>query len=338
MAGKRGTIVQTTLISILIVLMSAAIIFFFLKALPYKEQVDIEACHNSVILRDNAILRGEGPLPEIPLNCKTQEIEIATTNKDTIQREIANQMYNCWWMLGEGKMNFFSESSWKEFGLGNVKSSCVICSNIMFDEKLKEKNLRLDMASYIEQTRIPTKNMTYLEYFTDEKDAVLPTDVEAPEITTDKDYVILFMSMEGDELWEPIAKDLGVVASSIVGSTFLIGPKATGSLLKSAGGLMKTGFTIGAKTQELVLVKGYQGWLTTPTAGSKVGGLTVKLGWVGVLAGAALVATQTIWTANNQAIVAQHCDGSKKGCSQVMLIPMNAANLSGVCNNIESIP
>jgi len=314
--NKRGTLVQATLIGIIIILLGAAMIFFFLKAVPFNEQTDIEACHNSVILRNNALLKGEGPTPEIPLNCKTQKVKISTTNSEIIQKEIANQMYTCWWMLGEGKMEFWSESSWKEFGLGNVKSACVICSTIEFSDALKRKNLQLDMASYIENTKVPSRNITYLQYFTEDDDVKFPTDVDATKISTDKDYVVLFMGIEGDELWEPIARDLSVAAGSIIGSSFLIGPKWTGTLAKW------TGRGITAPVQ---------------LAGKSIG-ISIKAGVAGLLIGAAFVATQTIWTAHNQAIVAQHCDGSKKGCMQVMLLPMDAVELSGVCNNIESIP
>ena len=100
---KKGATVQTIIISIIILVTSAAIIFFFLKAFPYKETIDKEACHQSVILRNNALLKGEFGL-EIPLNCKTQRIKISSTNEESIKREIADAMYDCWWMLGEGKM------------------------------------------------------------------------------------------------------------------------------------------------------------------------------------------------------------------------------------------
>ncbi|MEM2954851.1 MAG: hypothetical protein QW625_02810 [Candidatus Nanoarchaeia archaeon] len=327
--NKRGLTVQSMLIGIIIVVIGAAIIFLFIKSLPYKETVDKEACHQSVILRSQAIAGLQpGQLLNIPLNCKTQEITISSTNEDFIKREIANSMYDCWWMLGEGKMKFWSESTAKEFGLGNVKSTCIICSIIRFDKSVKAKNLRLDMASYMEQTKIPNKNVTYLEYFTDETGTKLPTDVQAPPITTDSDYVILFMGIEGDELWEPIVKDLGVVAGSLVGTTALFGPRATGSLLKGVGGLMSKGFDIGTKT---VPGMGFKATKTIPA-------LTIKLGWVGLLVGAAFVATQTIWTANNQAIVMQRCDGERKGCMQVMLLPMDASTIGQVCSNIESIP
>ena len=330
--NKRGALTQTIIIGIIILIISAAIIFFFLKAFPYKETVDKEACHQSVILRSQQIAGLQpGQLAGIPLNCKTQEITITSSNEQFIKQEIANAMYDCWWMLGEGKMQFWSESAWKEFGLGNVKSACVVCSIIRFDNNLKEKNLHLDVASYMEQTKIPTKNLTYLEYFTQEQGAKLPTDVETVPITTDKDYAVIFMGIEGDELWEPIVNDLKVAAASLVGTTFLAGPSATGSLLKAAGGLMGKSFTLGSK-----LAPTSAGFARL--AGAKVGGLTVKLGWVGLIVGTAFVATQTIWTAHNQVIVAQHCDGSKKGCMQVMLLPMDASNIASVCNNIESIP
>lgn len=185
---KRGVTVQSTLIGIIIVILSAAIIFLFLRALPYRETVDKEACHNSVILRSSAILRGESIIPAtMPLNCKTQEIVISSGNEEFIKREIANAMYDCWWMLGEGKLDFFPESGWKDWGvpgLGTSKANCMICATIKFEGAAKGK--QIELLNYLEETKIPTKNITYLEYFSEEPGAKLPVDSKLKNSTRTK--------------------------------------------------------------------------------------------------------------------------------------------------------
>ncbi|MEM4153089.1 MAG: hypothetical protein QXK80_03175 [Candidatus Pacearchaeota archaeon] len=299
--NKRGVTVQSMLIGIIIVLLIAAIIFFFLKALPYKETVDKEACRNSVILRNNAILRGEGMLPEtIPLNCKTQEITISSTNEDFIKREIANAMYDCWWMLGEGKMQFFSESGWREWGVpgkGTAKANCIICSIIRFDEKAKRK--QIDLLSFLERTKIPSKNLTYLEYFSQEEKAELPTEIKIEKLDTNQDYAIIFMSIKGEDLGEEIKNYIGLGGTS----AFFV-PRLL------AKGLTKIGVKSAVKLIPVI------GWImaTAEAAGHVI----------------------TFLTSGHAAAV--HCEGERKGCNAIILTPLTAQDVVANCQNIESIP
>jgi hypothetical protein len=329
-------------------MLATVMLFYFLKLWPGQSMTDKEACRNSVMLRSPDLLDAKPQNSLVPLKCKTENIEITSQDPTKIKKRIAESMYDCWWMLGEGKVRFWTEGAAKSFGLGNIKSTCVICSTISFSDKLKKKNMNLDIATYLSETKIPLKNMTFLEYFTEEEGTRLPTDVDLVPIRTDQEYAVVFMGMESDELWEPIVKDLGIVLSGLGGTALVAnsvgGPKAVGSLFKWGGGILGKGFTFGTKSAQLA-AQGYQGWTTTAAgsgfasgAGAQIGGFTAKLGWIGAIIAVAFMATQTIWTANNQAIAAQRCDGSKKGCMQVMLIPFEANQIATMCNNIESIP
>jgi|GEM_PF-1202557 len=328
MKNKRGITIQSMVIGIIILLIVTAILLFLFKAFPFQQTIDTEACRQSVLLRSQAIAGLQpGQLLGIPLNCKTKEITISSTNEEFIKREIANAMYDCWWMLGEGKMQFWSESAWKEFaipGAGVVKSSCVICSTIRFDEKVKEKKLSLDMATYIEQTKVPSKNITYLEYFTEETGTKLPTDVLAPPITTDQDYVILFMGIEGDEWWEPWWHDLQAIGGLTAGSLFLAGPKATGALYKGAFKVASSNIATISRVVPAV----------ESSADPVIKTFAIKAWWLIPI----FMATQLGTNRWNSAIVASHCNQETKGCMQVMLLPMNASAIGPVCSTIESIP
>ncbi len=211
MQNKKGVTVQTTIISIIIIVISAAIIFLFFKAIPYTETIDKEACYHSVILRNNAFLRGESIIPElIPLNCRTQEITISSTNKEFIKREIANAMYDCWGMLGEGKMQFFSESGWREFGVpekGTAKANCVVCSIIRFEGKAKDK--QINFLEYLEQTNIPSKNITYLNYLTNGEETKLPPEVRVDRLDTNQDYTVIFMGLKGLDIKRELIGAIG---------------------------------------------------------------------------------------------------------------------------------
>ncbi|MCX8193808.1 MAG: hypothetical protein N3G19_00360 [Candidatus Pacearchaeota archaeon] len=298
--NKKGATVQSMLIGIIIVLLTAAILFFFFKALPYKETVDKEACRNSVVLRNNAILKGEGlALEIIPLNCKTQEIIISSNNEAFIQREIANAMYDCWWMLGEGKMDFFPESGWKDLGvpgLGTSKANCIICSTIKFDDNAKGK--RIDLLNYLENTKIPMKNITYLEYFSEEPGAKLPVELKIEKLDTNKNYAIIFMGISGAEVKRAILATVGMSS----GGAFLSG--------KALTMISKIGIKGAGKMIPIV------GWIW------------IAIETVGHLA--------TLWSDAHASAV--HCDGATGGCFALILTTLEATKIAAECQNIESIP
>ena len=347
MKTKKG-IMQSTIAIIIITLISAAalIAFFWQFSDLFTSNVDRGTCRASVELRSGKGLLEEAAKLNIPLRCKTNYYcmtmggtcpegytKIKVNNEEDIKREIAYYMYDCWWMLGEGRLEFWSDSLWKEFGMAKVKSSCMMCSNIVFDDKVYQKYPQIDIISYLQNSYIHNKNITYVEYFTGEKDAVLPTDVKAPAILTDQKYAILFMGIEGDELWEPIKNDLGAIAGSLTFGALTIGPKTTFSAAKGAASLASRTLTIptgGTSGSTLINALGQA---------YKTGAATViKIPYAGWIAAALFVTAQTATTYWNQGIVASYCDGSREGCMNVMMIPYNAFEIGKTCSNIESIP
>jgi len=303
--NKRG-IETAYLIGILILIVSAAILYYVIKVMPYTKIVSREACRLSVVARSNKLLKGIGtvtPNELVPLNCKTEEIKIKTANPIEIEKEIANAMYDCWWQLGEGKKKFWTDSLWKQLGipkLGRIKSSCVICSVIKFDERIKNKALTLDMVSYLQQAKVPDKNMTYLEYFTETENAKLPAGLEVEEkLTTKDDYVIIFMGIDGGEWYETLKTDLKALLGITAGTFFIAGPRATGTLFR---GLVKNIKTVG---------------------------------WIMLAVTVAQFITHEYY---RRTIVAGRCDGEKRGCMQIILMPYDAKNITKYCDNIESIP
>jgi len=209
---KRGQISQSVIISIIILLLVAGILFYFFKVMPYKPIVDKQACYQSVLLRSQNILGvNPGQKLQVPLNCKTEEIEINSVDSDFIKREIANAMYDCWWMLGEGERNFFSKTV-----MGSTH--CTVCSRIKFGESTQKKIKEIkDFDLYLQNTKIPKKNLTYMDYFTGgnefEKIADSPINID-----TRKEYAITYSLSEGSSAPEMIA---GQAAGVAVGMFFL---------------------------------------------------------------------------------------------------------------------
>ena len=62
----------------------------------------------------------------------TSTIKADITKKDEVLKAIADEMADCWWMFGEGKVDYIGSY----FG---GDSHCAVCSRIKFDEKIQDK-------------------------------------------------------------------------------------------------------------------------------------------------------------------------------------------------------
>ena len=167
--NKRGELTTKQLVVIIILIASFIIVLFLLFRLNLGETSAKEICHNSVVLKEKSgILAG-------PLDCRTNYLcisgggdceEISTTstvkvdpeNKNETMKALADEMSDCWWMFGEGKINYAGGDLPK-------KIVCSICSIVEFDEKLKES----PPISYQEfydylRTTPKTSSQTYLQY------------------------------------------------------------------------------------------------------------------------------------------------------------------------------
>jgi len=71
-------------------------------------------------------------------------------------------------------------------------SEKMLCSIIKFDESTKEAVKEVDLLDYIKSTKVPTKDYTYFDFFTDQAEVDIATGLEAPTIKTDQDYSIIF--------------------------------------------------------------------------------------------------------------------------------------------------
>jgi len=302
MENKRGQFMQSELGKWILLAISAVILISAIAYFSplYASTAEKEACRNSVLLRGSLL----GQL-NVPLSCKTQNITITSTDENKIKSEIAREMYDCWDMLGQGKIDFFGESIWKQTtGFDTVKPACVICSRIKFDKNVQQKISGVDIDSYMALTNVPGKDFTYLEYFSDEKGTKLPTDYKITLLRTDQEYAVVFAGMKGGDLLARMGTDallLGIGgAAAIKGSIATIGPVATGKFI--------------IKAAKFAAGKGWWNLLLLIPIG-------VQMGF-------------ELW---NQHLSAVYCDGSKGGCFIVSIIPYSAEAIKTSCTNIESI-
>ncbi|HIH17484.1 MAG TPA: hypothetical protein HA282_05575 [Nanoarchaeota archaeon] len=261
--------------------------------------LDKEACKESVVKRG---LWGINQLPDDvkpELQCKTQPIGVKTTNEEEIKKTVANAMYDCWDMLGRGKVDFLDTG--ESFGLSNAKSSCLICSTIKFSGAIQKSPKTISLGSYLKETKIPQKKITYLEYFTDQEGADISSGFQISPIRTDQDYAVVFFRFESQDAWNLLAKDVGAV-----GGTFFLGSKVPGG--KAVGG------AIGS------IMKTPAGAIVT---------LVSLLGVIGY---------QAYNAETDQVFAAGYCNGNEAGCSQVILTTYNAQTLGELCGSLESLP
>jgi len=165
--NKRGELTTQQLVVIIILIVSFIVILFLLFRLNLGETSTKEICHNSVVLKaKSGILAG-------PLDCRTNYLcisgggdcgEISATatvkvnpkNKDEIMKAIADEMSDCWWMFGEGKIDYVKEDLSK-------RVVCALCSVIEFE------NIDVEPISYKEffnylKTTPKSNSQTYLQY------------------------------------------------------------------------------------------------------------------------------------------------------------------------------
>ena len=216
---KRGEITSGTLVWIIITVIGFGIVALIISQLSWTGKVDKEVCHQSVIYR--ATLPSFAQLKDyVPLKCKTDKTCITsgliggkcpqlentpgvTTVKvkdaDQVAKVITGKMYDCWTMMGEGKVSIFSQWWAQASGLGDVYPSCVICSRISFDMKNLDKQglgneqlKNVDVFGYMATHALPDKDISYADYFTKEGgqinvDANLLSDSAAVKMEPDAD-------------------------------------------------------------------------------------------------------------------------------------------------------
>jgi len=200
---RRGEITTTQLIGLALSIIGFAIVLILLFSLEFESYSNDELCRLSVLTRATSPSLAQA---YVPLKCTTKKICI--TDKDfwggncpqfdgeknieyvrlkgsdsekaeKIEEVSAKAMYNCWKMMGEGKLDLFAQ----EVNLGTLgidtflklkdaKPSCVICSRVALGEDLtkntdKVKSIldRVDVNRYLAEKNVEGMSISYLDYF-----------------------------------------------------------------------------------------------------------------------------------------------------------------------------
>jgi len=203
------------LIPAIVVIISAAIIIFFIAKFQFQSLSEKEACKQSVIFRSANIKNIVEGKMFFPLQCKTQEIQIKDSDEEKIKETIANAMYDCWDMLGEGKLDFLGS-----FLREAPTKRCLICSRIIFKENIKDKVGEIpNFYQYLATTIIPGKNITYASYFFGGNPVY---EDKKFSIYTSQDYAVIYQEISGVEKGEVIRQTMSDILVG-GGAGFLFG-------------------------------------------------------------------------------------------------------------------
>jgi len=192
--SKKGALVAYILIPMILALAGFIILLYFLGMLNFSNYAGDEVCKLSVLTRATTPAAAQN---FVPLKCFTKKICLTKSffgeckefageknvervrlpdDFDAAARKIeeanANAKYDCWRMMGEGKLDLFG-NFWGVLGLDSKmgQSTCVICSRIAIDKSsFTEKELgdilgQVDINNYMETHQVPGSELTYVQTF-----------------------------------------------------------------------------------------------------------------------------------------------------------------------------
>jgi len=211
MKFKKGELTTQQIVGLIVLIVSFAIILILIFRLNLGETTNKEICHNSVMLKAKSKnLVGE-------IDCRTDyvcisdggkctgfnptaTIEVERDNKTQIMKAIADEMSNCWWMFGEGKVDYGGTlDKFQQMLPWENDYHCAICSMVKFSDGMKvDKITYSDFYDYLLKTK-KDKTQTYLTYLYDapnmdyvkEKIKGTNLDIVNGEISTKDKYVIV---------------------------------------------------------------------------------------------------------------------------------------------------
>ena len=220
------------------------------------QETSKELCRNSVITKGKSVF----PVDTVRLNCYrsykciTQDgtceglnnPEVKKVNNVTqIYGEIAKEMSDCWWMFGEGNMDYIGTGVTK-------KNYCSICSQIAFDNSLANvqgvsdgKISKDELYNYLAKTNMGGEDYTYSQYLFGTNNLEQLKQASAGKggpstfgtIETGKQFfVVMGITSEVSTLYWVGGAAAGAVAGIVVGLTPIGWAIGTGVIITSIGG------------------------------------------------------------------------------------------------------
>ena len=175
MKSKKAEMTTKQIVILVILIASFAVLIFFLFRLNLGDESDKQLCYNSVMNRANKLV----PTDSITLNCQRgyvcitkdgscegmlDPIKKKVKTKEEVYEVLAIELSDCWWMFGEGKVNYVGDDMIPAL-------YCSLCSQIKFDNSVKEifnNNNKFDKSKlyeYMSKNKLEgSTGPTYNEY------------------------------------------------------------------------------------------------------------------------------------------------------------------------------
>lgn len=249
--NKKGEMTTQQIVVLIILIVSFGILLFFLMRLGFGSETEKEICHNSVVTRGSAIV----PLEVMPLNCQRSYVCITADNncdaaltnpikkkvrsKEEFYDVLAMELTDCWWMFGEGKVNYVGDDLTKNL-------YCSLCSQIAFDSSIQELMggevfLKEEFYRHMTLTNMTGSSKTYSEYLfgTNELEEI-PAGISFGEISLEGKQYYSFMAITSE------IGNLGWILSG--GAVAAIGAGIIITSVGSGGLLVPVWVAVGAAT------------------------------------------------------------------------------------------
>ncbi|MCA9487424.1 MAG: hypothetical protein KC516_00505 [Nanoarchaeota archaeon] len=258
MRFRRGELSTQQIVVLIIVILSFAVIIFFFFRLDLGGESEKQVCHDSVMRRASLIKTSGDTLGDaISLSCKRDYVcitksgdcDLLDARKERVETKnetykiLAEEMTSCWWMFGEGRVDYIGKTESKE-------NRCSVCSQISFDESIKDIPEfssgtldKDDFYEYLANTEYSSKE-TYLRYLfrTSDLESLKKVSVEGQiiegsfgKLNLDEQYFIsMGITTEINSGWkivQGLAVGLGVISLAIPGVNV-----ATSVLIFGVGG------------------------------------------------------------------------------------------------------
>jgi len=372
---KRGSVESYFLIVIITAIAGFLIALYFLSSTEYNTEAEI--CKLSVLSRATT---PKGMQNYIPIKCyttkycltkdmfgkceefagetKVKRIQLPS-NPEQAARKIeeinANAKYDCWEMMGQGKLDIVGDF-WQTIGLGTqFEPICVLCSRIAIDkasfsdsckkenyakEEEKEKCIEelnktfslVDINNYMETHKVPGSALTYVQTFSNKAYAKLTaTDKEkTKEIETNLEKIWTTEAKRGKVPKPDYIKDYkdeSLERAYVFSQVKATDPKKALSNL----GELSTYFAMGAATTPKIIGFVLKPYVLIP--GLVVAGTTATYAWFNAKAGVEAAAT---YCGEFQSSIAG--DRTPQGCSLIQSIPYNHKYVNSMCTAIEGNP
>lgn len=277
MINKKGELTTQQIVMLVILITSFVIILVFMFLLDLGETTNEQLCHNSVATRGSSVI----PSGSIPLDCRTTYVCLTEDgscermtnpevkkvgNKLEVYKILAEEMAQCWWMFGEGKINYVGD----DFTHNNY---CSICNQVGFDDSVQGilgKSLdKDDFYDYLKATE-KSGGVSYSDYLfgrgkLEELESELSKkgSVSFGEIDLDKQsYIVMGIISEVDG-WVSTLAGIGAGVGIVIGTVTtggVFGYVVAGALVGGAGGFIGDGvFSAINPTISSITVKGSSG-------------------------------------------------------------------------------